>query len=119
MAIRALDMADLQLGSTASCSTDLVDMLGRIPPLLAACICVEPTALKTLRLVNTDASRVALLGVRSYTLNVDAYADEDDPDTELNAAEVKLIQRLPLTFFKLCLTLDGENWVDGTRFQNS
>lgn len=90
-------MADLDM--------DLVELLEKIPPLLLACICVEIPALKRLRLINKEASRVMLLGVRSYTL---AVTEADDRAQEMKVQELRFIGRLSLKSFTLCLELPGE-----------
>lgn len=49
---------------------DLVTLWERVPPLLDACVQdnTDASRLRTLRLVSKEASRVALLALRSYTL---------------------------------------------------
>lgn len=49
---------------------DLVALWGKVPPLLDACLDSASAAVRTLRLVNKEASKVALFALRSYTLTL-------------------------------------------------
>lgn len=47
---------------------DIGTLWEQVPPLLDACVCDDTAALSTLRLVSKEASQVALVALRSYTL---------------------------------------------------
>lgn len=55
---------------------DLAALWEHVPHLLEVCVCDNIPALRDLRLVSKEASRVALLGLRSFTLmlrGIDGY----------------------------------------------
>lgn len=81
---------------------DLALLLEHVPPLLEACICNEAASLRKLRLVNKEWSRVALLGLRSYTVTLKG----GPADTNINGAS--LLQQTKLQSLEVHLLLSGK-----------
>lgn len=80
---------------------DLVALCQHAPPLLKACIEDDLAALRALRLVNKECSRVALLGLTSYTLTLKGDAE----DTNVGGAS--LLQQTRLEDLEVDLVLSG------------
>lgn len=83
-------------------SSRLAKVWGQVPPLLAACLCGEVSTLSTLRLVNKEASRVALLGLRSYTLTLMGSAANDT-----NVGGARLLRHTRLQMLRIHMRLSG------------
>lgn len=79
---------------------DLVALWEHVPLLLAECTCDDIPVVRNLRLVNKDASRVALLGLRSYTLTLSG------PDCSIIGAGV--LQKTRLQNLSVRLVISGE-----------
>lgn len=80
---------------------DLVGHMAQVPPLLEACVSKDIAALRSVRLVNKEASHVALLGLRTYTLTLKG----DVQDT--NVIGTSLLQRTTLEVLQVHLRLSG------------
>lgn len=59
---------------------DFAALLEQAPALIEACIADNIPALRNLRLVSKEASRVALLGLRSYTLSLRGQITDSNID---------------------------------------
>lgn len=81
---------------------DLIALMRKVPRLRTACVPDEITAVRILRLVNKEASRVALLSLRSYTLNLQGLASDS------NISGASLLQQTHLDMLTVNLTLSGE-----------
>lgn len=79
---------------------DLARILEEVPHLLDACVCDETASLRRLRLVNKEASRVALLGLKSYTLKLKGVCT----DTNVDGASLLRQTKLQSLNFHLLLT---------------
>lgn len=80
---------------------DLIALMEHVPPLLEACTCDDIPVLRNLRFVNKEASRVALLGLRSYIVRLRGDA------TDTNISGARLLQGTHLTHLTLYLQLSG------------
>lgn len=69
---------------------ELEELLEQVPPLLEACIDDNVEALRTLRFVSKEASRVAMLALKTYTLTLKG----DAKDTNLCGARLLRTARL-------------------------
>lgn len=112
----------VQSGWPRVTSVDLVELWSRVPALLEACTSgdgpVGPCdfmddenpvafgALRTLRLVNRQASRTALLGLKSYSLILCTRRSIDRMNTQVNAA--RLLQTANLKTLQICFDLTGK-----------
>lgn len=76
-------------------------LLEQAPPLLDACISGDIAALREVRLVSKEASRVALLGLKSYTLNLKGAA------TDTNVGGARLLRSTRLMKLSVFLRLSG------------
>lgn len=83
---------------------DLVKLLAHVPPLLEACISVQITAVRTLRLVCKEASGTALLGLRSYKLRL---LNNSAKIMDMNVNGARLLRTTQLNSLQVCLTLTG------------
>lgn len=63
---------------------DLIELLQSVPQLLDACVQGKTAVLRNLRLISKEASKVALLALRSFTLTLKGGAK----DTDVNGAGV-------------------------------
>lgn len=85
-------------------TTRFVEALQEVPPLLSACLRDDETpSLRKLRLVSKDASRVALLGLSSYTLTLNGAAG----DTNVSGG-ARLLKPTRLKHLSVHLCLKGE-----------
>lgn len=91
------DMPDMN----PSTGIDLVSVLSRCSYLLRACLGDDLAAVRCLRLVNREARRVALLGLRNYTLTLKG----EGGDTNVSGAT--LLQQTKLTQLTVYLRLTG------------
>lgn len=80
---------------------DLVGLLGSVTALLDACICDKVAAIRIMRLVNKEASQVALLALKSYTLRLRGTEDS----IKVNGAS--LLQQTHLKKLRVRLVLSG------------
>lgn len=80
---------------------DLVALWEQVPPLLDACLNDDQAVLRELRLVNKDASRVALLGLRSYSVRLHGTA------TDTNISGSSLLRDTKLQTLKVDLRISG------------
>lgn len=80
----------------------LFDLLQRVPQLLDACVQDSIRLLRSLRLVSKEASKVALLALRSYTLTLKG----DAKDSNVNGA--RLLSHTHLETLDLHLAVSGE-----------
>lgn len=78
---------------------DLVGLLAHVPPLIEACVFDDTPALSRLRLVSKDASRVALLRLRSYTVNLG----------NVHSLQMRMIRLMQLQALKVSLSLSGKS----------
>lgn len=103
-----------------SAAMDLMTLFRRVPPLLQACIWQgkpfsnreEASGLRALRLVCKEASGVALLALRSFTLTLMGPARcpwTSSSDTIISGA--KLLKETQLKHLKVCLLISGECFV--------
>lgn len=83
---------------------DLIALLAHVPPLLEACTSDQTPAVRTLRLVCKEASRTALLGLRSYKLRL-LNNSAKIMDTNVNGA--RLLRTVQLHSLQVSLTLTG------------
>lgn len=88
-------------------SMDLIDLLEKAPPLLYACTLEDIPTVRQLRLVCKEGSRVGLLGLRTYTLNLNGGP------ANTNVSGSSLLQRAALQELHVHLCLSGV-WSDGT-----
>lgn len=87
------------MDSTAS--IDLVAILGQVPPLLEQCVLDEVKTLRALRLVNKDASRIALHGLKSFHLSLKGA------DKESSVSCARMLSHAQLTQLSVSMTLSG------------
>lgn len=80
---------------------DLAGLMERVPPLLDACVSEKIDALQNLRLVSKDASRVALLDLRSYTLTLKGF------EGYKNVSGASMLQHTHLQNLSVHLLLSG------------
>lgn len=98
---------------TACRNLGLSSLLGKVPHLLDACVSHNSVALPSLRLVNREASNVALLALRSYTVRFEG----ETTDTNLGGAS--LLQRTHLQHLNVRLCLSGRLiWYSGSGLYN-
>lgn len=77
-------------------------VLQRVPHLLHACVADYIPALRVLRLVSKEASQVALLALRSYTLTLKGKAKDT------NVGGVRLLRHTSLSNLSVCLRSTGK-----------
>lgn len=80
---------------------DLAELLEHVPPLLNACICDDILAMRRLRLVGKDCSRIALLALRSYTLTLKGGV------RDTNIKGTVLLRQANLKNLTVCLDVSG------------
>lgn len=86
-------------------------ILHQVPSLLEACIAQEVSALRRLRLVSKEISRVALQGLTSYTVSLKGVANDT------NVGGSRLLQQTCLRELTVYLQLTGGHMM-GIRRQN-
>lgn len=87
-----------------SVSMELLVLWEQVPPLIDACVDDDKAVLKGLRLVNKDASRSALLGLRSYSVQLHGKV------ADTNICGSSLLSGTKLKTLELDLLISGE-WV--------
>lgn len=81
---------------------DLATLLEKVPPLLEVCLHNGITSVRNMRLVSKEASRVALLGLRSYTLRL-----RGTTRTDTNVGGARLLRNARLQKLTVCLVSSG------------
>lgn len=92
---------ELKIKKLVGKDMDLVALLEHVPPLLDACLLDNVAAVRRMRLVKKEASRVALLALKSYTLKLKGSAK----DTNVGGA--RLLQHAHLQHLTVQLHLTG------------
>lgn len=102
--VKLLSPLEPTLELDPSTCTDLPMLLGGDSPLIQALACSSDytASLKCLRLVSKEVGRLALLGLREYTLSLQGNGD----DTNVNAAS--LLQHAKLSKLTVHLRLTGD-----------
>lgn len=83
---------------------DLVGLWERVPSLLDLCMDDEQSQLTALRLVSKEASRVALLALRYYTLTL----SEERQGGHVNGSVARLLRQTHLQELTVILPLSGQ-----------
>lgn len=87
---------------TSSIEMNLVEVLEIVPMLLHMCDLSSYDVVRLMRLVNKEASRVALLALNTYSLCLQG----DSTDTNVSGSS--LLRQADLHFLDVHLTLSGE-----------